>query len=106
MWDYITVTPGIMVSILSRVSSAILLARIFSREKWFKYFIVGFTALQTLCGALLIIILWVQVSPVEGLWDMTLPARRWNPAVKEDFAMFTQCKRACLRIFLPLTALI
>lgn len=91
-WVYILVTPGIFVSVLSRVSSAILLTRIFGREVWFKRFVIGFTALQILCGFLLILFVWLQVSPVQGLWDMTLPARRWDPAVKQDMAFLTQCK--------------
>lgn len=91
-WIYILVTPGIFVSVLSRVSSAILLTRIFGREKWFKRFVIGFTGLQVLCGCLLILFVWLQVSPVQGLWDPMLPARRWDPAVKQDMAFLTQCE--------------
>lgn len=43
-WTWIASAPGQMVSILARISICILLVRLFSVHKWFKWFIILFTA--------------------------------------------------------------
>lgn len=89
-WTWISTTPAILVSVVARISIAVLLVRIFSRAKWLKIFLIYFTLLQSLAAVALIIIVWAQVSPVQGLWDVLLPARRWDTAIQQNMAYATQ----------------
>ncbi|KAM4056181.1 integral membrane protein [Hirsutella rhossiliensis] len=89
-WVWISTTPAILVSILARISAAILLIRIFGNKKWLKWFLVVFTTLQSIVAGLVIIFVWAQVSPVEGLWNPLLPARRWNPSIQQNTAYLGQ----------------
>ncbi|KAI1470987.1 uncharacterized protein F4812DRAFT_455098 [Daldinia caldariorum] len=68
-WFWISTTPAILVSIVARISAAMLLIRIFGSREWFKWFLIIFTALQTIAGAMTIITTWTQIQPVEALWN-------------------------------------
>ncbi|RYP62511.1 hypothetical protein DL771_009694 [Monosporascus sp. 5C6A] len=89
-WSWISATPAILVSITARISASILLVRIFGSRAWFKWFMIIFTGLQTAIASLLVIVVWVQVSPIEGLWDPLIPARRWDTRIQLDLAYLTQ----------------
>ncbi|KAL2043495.1 hypothetical protein N7G274_003802 [Stereocaulon virgatum] len=89
-WDWITATFSILVSIAARISIAILLIRIFGNRKWFKIFLIVFTTLQSVVGIVLIVVVWEQCRPVQGLWNPTIPSRRWNPAIQQDLAYLLQ----------------
>ncbi|KAK5992085.1 hypothetical protein PT974_05483 [Cladobotryum mycophilum] len=89
-WNWISTTLAILVSILTRISAVILLVRIFGTKVWLKWFLIVFTTLQSIVASLVIIFVWVQVSPVEGLWNPLLPARRWDTRVQQYSAYFGQ----------------
>lgn len=78
-WVWISVAPGMLVSILARISITALLVRLFgSVHKWFKWFTIGLTTLQTaLCG-LIIPLTYLQVTPTHGLWNVYNPDVKWN----------------------------
>lgn len=80
-WTWMSVTPGIVCSIVARASIAILLVRIFGRKKWLKWSLIGITVLQIVSAVVLIIMSWVQVKPVEALWNPLIPAQRLSPDV-------------------------
>lgn len=78
-WFWLSTTPAILVSIVSRLSATVLLIRIFGTKRWFKVFLIIFTSLQTIAGVVTIITSWTQVRPVEALWDPAV-----SPDVTED----------------------
>ncbi|RYP33829.1 hypothetical protein DL767_004559 [Monosporascus sp. MG133] len=87
-WSWISTTPAILVSIIARTSASILLVRIFGSKAWFKWFMIISTVLQTVTASLLVIVVWVQVGPIEGLF----PARHWDTRIQLDLAYLTQGK--------------
>lgn len=91
-WTWVSATFGILVSILARISITILLARLFGVNRPFKWFLYIFTTLQSIVATVLIIIIWVQVDPLEGLWDPRVTARRWDPTIQQYTAYLSQCK--------------
>lgn len=68
-WSWIFAPPGFLVSIIARVSIAILLVRIFGTKRWFRYYMIHFTVVQTIVGIVSIIFLVAQCKPYEGLWN-------------------------------------
>jgi hypothetical protein len=74
-------TPGITSSILSRTSVAILLVRIFGVHTWLKWFLIVITVLQVVASVVLAITSWVQVRPVQALWNPLIDAWRLSPNV-------------------------
>jgi len=91
-WGWISATPSIMTSCIARISIAILLVRIFSIRRWLKWYLIVFTSLLTVMSILSIIFLTAQCTPWSGLWDRTIPAKRWNPLIYAYTALATQCK--------------
>ncbi|KAF2280230.1 uncharacterized protein EI97DRAFT_455140 [Westerdykella ornata] len=89
-WMWISSTPAILTSTVARVSIAVLLMRLFGMHRWLRYFLISFTTLQTICGILIILFVWLQVDPVEGLWNPTIPARRWDPDIQRITAIVGQ----------------
>ncbi|KAI0474674.1 hypothetical protein F4859DRAFT_481528 [Xylaria cf. heliscus] len=82
-WIWLATLPGLLVTIIARWSISVLLVRIFGSKKWFKYYIIIFTGLITLFTLALLIVIWVQVYPLEGLWNPLVPARRWDSRVEQ-----------------------
>ncbi|KAI0530103.1 hypothetical protein GGR58DRAFT_494588 [Xylaria digitata] len=78
-WFWLSTTPALLVAIIARISAAILLIRIFGSKRWFKWFIIIFTVLQTVAGIVTIVTTWTQVQPVEALWDPSV-----TPTVVRD----------------------
>ncbi|MCJ1311799.1 hypothetical protein MMC25_005472 [Agyrium rufum] len=83
-------TPGILASIVARISIAVLLLRLFNRKEWFRWYIYVVTAAQTLVECLLIIVIWAQCKPVEALWNQAIPHKCWNPKIETDIAYLGQ----------------
>ncbi|KAI1463633.1 uncharacterized protein F4812DRAFT_468525 [Daldinia caldariorum] len=89
--SWVSVPPGIVVGLLSRASIAIMLSRIFKTYKWFTYYLISFTALTWVAWIVQIPISFLQVKPVEALWNFTLvPERRWDLRVWLYTAYFAQ----------------
>ncbi|KJZ69768.1 hypothetical protein HIM_10851 [Hirsutella minnesotensis 3608] len=81
-WNWMAMAPGIMVSILARVSITILLIRIFGSRKWFMYFLLALTSVQVVIAFIILICTWLQIKPVEALWNIFLPTEyRWDPRI-------------------------
>ncbi|KAF4633296.1 hypothetical protein G7Y89_g4834 [Cudoniella acicularis] len=81
-WNWIASLPGMLVSILARISIAILLVRLFGIHLWFKWFMIIFTTVQSVVCTLIIPFTWVQDSPVQGLWNIYDPnVKHWDPRV-------------------------
>ncbi|KAI0868534.1 hypothetical protein GGS24DRAFT_207654 [Hypoxylon argillaceum] len=78
-WEWLSSTPGIVSSTLARISIAILLARIFGTKHLLKWYLIINTIFQTIGASLLIIFSYVQSSPVEGVWNLTIPSRQLDP---------------------------
>ncbi|KAL1850212.1 hypothetical protein Daus18300_013012 [Diaporthe australafricana] len=81
-WIYISTVPGVLASIAARISITLLLISLFGTKIWLKRWLIATTSLVAVLGTLSIIVTWAQVSPVEGLWNPLLPARRWDPMVQ------------------------
>lgn len=82
-WNWISTTPALCVSILARISAAILLIRIFGRKKWLKWFLITFTSFQSVFAIVLMAMVWACTTPVQGIWNPLMPAKRWDPRVQE-----------------------
>jgi hypothetical protein len=92
-WNWIASLPGMLVSILARISIAIMLVRLFGVHKWFKMFLIIFTTLQTVVCTAIIPLTWLQATPIEGLWNVFLPnVTRWDTRITLYAAYLGQCK--------------
>lgn len=91
-WSWIFAVPGFLVSIIARVSIAILLVRIFGRVRWFKMYMIFFTTIQTIVGIVSIIFLVAQCDPYEGLWNKAVRRRYWDKRIYQYTALALQCE--------------
>lgn len=92
-WAFLTTPFSNVVSILARISITILLIRIFGNRKWFKWFLISFTAFQTVLGLLNIIVIWVQCTPVEAVWDfLVVGAKCWDKRIQQCLTLVLQGK--------------
>ncbi|GAW10671.1 hypothetical protein ANO14919_000050 [Xylariales sp. No.14919] len=89
-WVWISVLPGTVSTLIARISIAILLLRLFGTKIWFRRFILLYTPVQTIVAVGFIVIVWTQVSPIEGLWNPLVEARRWDPRIQQYVAYFAQ----------------
>ncbi|KAI5920339.1 hypothetical protein F4810DRAFT_441963 [Camillea tinctor] len=81
-WIWLSVAPGMVVSILARISIAMLLVQLFGVHKWFKWFIIIITVVQTVLCVLIIPFTYSQVRPTEALWNIyLLNVERWDHRV-------------------------
>lgn len=80
-WSWISTTFATSVSVIARISIALLFVRIFGTKLWFKYFFIVSTILITIDGILTIILSWVDVRPVEAIWNPLIESRRWDPRI-------------------------
>ncbi|KAI1089143.1 hypothetical protein F5B19DRAFT_468553 [Rostrohypoxylon terebratum] len=89
--NWVSVPPGIVVGLLSRTSIAILLSRLFAPYKWFTFYLISFTALMWVAGIVQMPLTYLQVRPIEALWNFTIvPTRRWDTRVWLYTAYFNQ----------------
>ncbi|KAI0003922.1 hypothetical protein F4779DRAFT_600982 [Xylariaceae sp. FL0662B] len=80
--SWIAMTPGILVSLIARVSITILLVRLFGIHTWFRKFLIILTGAQTTIGIVVIICSWLQTKPVEAQWNVFMSnAERWDPRI-------------------------
>ncbi|KJZ71731.1 hypothetical protein HIM_08873 [Hirsutella minnesotensis 3608] len=69
-WCWIGIGPGQATSALARISITISLVFLFGVHKWFKWFLIILTTLQTVIGVAMIPITYTQVIPIDGLWNV------------------------------------
>jgi hypothetical protein len=91
-WSWIQMIPGCCTSILARISAAILLINIFGVRRWFRMYLLILTPLQTIGAIVVILVNWLQVSPVEGLWNPTIAVRHLDSRVALYTAYVGQCE--------------
>ncbi|KAI1213729.1 uncharacterized protein F4807DRAFT_456276 [Annulohypoxylon truncatum] len=87
-WFWISTTPALLVSIISRISAAILLIRIFGKKIWFKWYLIICTALQILSGIIAIIFIWIQQAPIESVWNPMIKPTHKRPAHLNDYSAY------------------
>lgn len=91
-WIFISIVPGVCASIAARISITLLLISLFGTKVWLKRWLVSTTALVAVLGTLSVVLTWAQTSPVEGLWNRLLPARRWDPMIPAATVYAAGCK--------------
>ncbi|KAI1412107.1 hypothetical protein F5Y13DRAFT_47606 [Hypoxylon sp. FL1857] len=89
-WVWLATIPGLLGTLLARVSITIFLIRLFGNKKWLKWYLILWTTFESLATIALLIVIFVQCSPVEGLWNPVIPARRWDPNIELYLAFFSQ----------------
>ncbi|KAK8067213.1 hypothetical protein PG997_013960 [Apiospora hydei] len=89
-WVYIGVIPNLLASSVARISAALLLIRLFGRRKWFKWYLIVFTSVQTILILADAAVLWTQSEPIEGLWNPFVKAVRRPPSVSESLVYTIQ----------------
>lgn len=90
--NWVSVPAGIIVSLCSRTSIALLLSHVFAPYKRFKYYLISFTALMWVAGIVLMPLTFLQVRPVEALWNFTIvPESHWDTRVWLYTSYFFQC---------------
>ncbi|KAI1207440.1 uncharacterized protein F4807DRAFT_434623 [Annulohypoxylon truncatum] len=71
-YGWIASTPAILVSVLARISATLLLNRLFASKKWLRWYLYVFTTVETCVGTLAIISIWLQTTPIEATWNVTM----------------------------------
>jgi len=90
-WMWLANTPGLLVSILARISIAILLIRLFGAvHAWLKWFLLAVTGMCTILTLIILPCTYLQSTPISGNWNPTVPAKHWNPKIYIDIAFFSQ----------------
>ena len=95
-YNYLALPFQVTVSVLARLSIMILLIRLFSVHKWFKWFLIILFATISLLSTVFIVITFCQITPVQALWNYSLAVtKRWNPNIWLYWACVTQCQYYC-----------
>ncbi|KAI1179305.1 hypothetical protein F4777DRAFT_468440 [Nemania sp. FL0916] len=89
-WVWLSTIPGLLGTLFARASVAVLLIRLFGNKRWLKWYLIIWTTFQSLATIALLIVIFVQCSPVEGLWNPAIEARRWDPNIELYLAFFSQ----------------
>ena len=89
-YDWYSQAPATLATCVARISIAILLLRLFGSKKMLRWYLYIITALQTVIGVLLVIVMFVQCRPLTALWGATAGSC-WSPAVEQDIAYLYQC---------------
>ncbi|RYO85357.1 hypothetical protein DL764_009183 [Monosporascus ibericus] len=89
-WSWVSTTFATLVSVLARISIALLFVRIFGAKLWLKYFFTICTTLITLNGVLTIVFSWVAVRPVQAIWNPLIDSNRWDPRISGYTAFVLQ----------------
>ncbi|KAI1809186.1 hypothetical protein GGS20DRAFT_338671 [Poronia punctata] len=78
-WSWIIAPAVYVISILARISIALLLVQIFGVKRWFKNYLIYYTGFQTVVGVTVFIFTVAQSQPYEVYWNPTLPGgRHWD----------------------------
>ncbi|KAI1076746.1 hypothetical protein F5B20DRAFT_572600 [Whalleya microplaca] len=90
-WTWVSAPFANLVSLCARISIVIMLIRIFETRKWFKWFLVIFTTVLGIVDILALIFVWVQVTPIEALWNINIPAtQHLDPGVQQYASLALQ----------------
>ncbi|KAI0964781.1 hypothetical protein F4678DRAFT_477083 [Xylaria arbuscula] len=89
-WGSIAVVPAFLVSVTARISIAIQLVRIFGTKRWFKWFMVCFTAIQIVVGIVAIIFILAQIQPSSVYWETSFHGVCWGRSACNYIAITLQ----------------
>ncbi|RYP60985.1 hypothetical protein DL769_007910 [Monosporascus sp. CRB-8-3] len=89
-WSWVSTTFATLVSVLARISIALLFVRVFGAKLWFKSFFIICTTLIIINGVLAIIFSWVDVRPVQAIWNPLIDSNRWDPTISGYTAFVLQ----------------
>ncbi|KAI0009470.1 hypothetical protein F4779DRAFT_581727 [Xylariaceae sp. FL0662B] len=90
-WTWISAPFANLVSLCARISIVIMLIRIFETRKWFKWFLIIFTTILGIVDILALLFVWVQVTPIEALWNINVPAKQLlDPGVQQYASLALQ----------------
>ena len=73
-WGWISNPFSVSVSVLARISASVTLIQAFRTKVWLKWFLCIFTALQIVTCVALLVAMFTQSKPIQGLWDSTVQA--------------------------------
>lgn len=78
-WAWIAQGFGQVTSIVARLSITISLITLFGVHRWFKWFLIVLTTVQTMLGTAMLVLSYAQVRPLEALWNVFMdPAKVWR----------------------------
>jgi len=78
--EFVAAFFAYMTSMLSRISIAMLLVRIFGVARpGFKWFVIGMTTIISITAVLCIVFKFVQTKPVEAFWDVRIKGTKMLP---------------------------
>ncbi|KAI1381212.1 integral membrane protein [Hypoxylon crocopeplum] len=89
-WAWATVPVNILANLTARLSIAIMLVKIFSVRRWFKWLIILYTALMITLGLANFLFVFFQASPFPASWDFRLAADWRLPHLPHNTLIFTQ----------------
>ena len=89
-------TPfGVVAYSLPNVSVAIFINRILMPKRWRKVLLYAITILQCVISGISCVLLFVQCSPVEALWNPTIPATCMSLDIMIGYSYFVGCQISC-----------
>lgn len=91
-YQWISSLPNILIGVIARISAVIMLLKIFGSKRWLKYFLITQTILQTVSAIEVILVVWLSVRPIEGLWNPRIRAWRLDPNVQFYSKIVLQCQ--------------
>ncbi|KAI1311365.1 hypothetical protein F5Y03DRAFT_410519 [Xylaria venustula] len=89
-WGGIAVVPAFLVSITARISIAIQLVLIFGTKRWFKWFMIYFTTIQTILGIVAISFIVAQIQPSSVYWETSFHGVCWGRSACNYIAITLQ----------------
>lgn len=92
MFNYIANPPGIMAYSLPNISVTILLERLLSPNRARTIFLYVLSTSQCVIAAISCILLFVQCTPTEYLWNPTMPATCLSVGTLSRYSYFVGCK--------------
>ncbi|OTB02432.1 hypothetical protein M426DRAFT_322709 [Hypoxylon sp. CI-4A] len=79
---------GIMAYSFPNISVAILLERLMAPNKWRAFGLYTLTILQSIISGISCVLLFVQCTPSEYLWNPTIPAHCFPPGLMSRYSYF------------------
>ena len=116
-WHIVAILPGSGASVLGRISSAVLLAKIFAPIRWFRWHLFASSALLAISFSLFHILFYCSFSPATALWEPTEPHTTNIPPMvsavvsdimsgKQPSSLFSDPRYSLLRSSFVIVALI
>lgn len=88
----IALIPGVMAFSTPKLAVAFLLMRLLNPSKVHRGIMYFLSVSCIILAGLCAVFLFIQCTPVRGLWTPTLQPKCWDPSVLVNFTIFTGCK--------------